>query len=386
MVDYSYTLKIASAESDYALLVAEQKRTDRLPSLTLSGDFTEQMRRSVGQESWSFNLQPQISETIYAGGSVRAQISKADDEARVALLDAKQDLLDVCYSADYAFYNLEAQRSYCSAVDEYISIIRSLKEVVDLRFEEGYIAKGDVLMIETRLSEAEYELIAIEQSYTIALQKFNILRGHSADVDVEQIPSSWRNYPMPQRVDLTELLQLRPDYLASRINADIYATNIDIARASYNPQISVGVAGVWSPNTPNINGSTQMNGSLFVKLSAPIFHFGERRKAVGAARAYYDRTLLVADKLVDTIIEEESNMWATITDSYAQMLSAQRSLEIASENLEISTYSYSEGLTTILDVMQAQISWLQLYSNAIASEFSYAVSLSAYRRITANDN
>ena len=56
----------------------------------------------------------------------------------------------------------------------------------------------------------------------------------------------------------------------------------------------------------------------------------------------------------------------------------QRSLDIALENLEMSTYSYSEGMATILDVLQAQISWLQIYSNAISAQYDYAVAVAAY--------
>ena len=48
---------------------------------------------------------------------------------------------------------------------QYVAIIRSLKEVVDRRFSEGYIAKGDVLMIDARLSEAEYSLVSAETTY-----------------------------------------------------------------------------------------------------------------------------------------------------------------------------------------------------------------------------
>ena len=47
----------------------------------------------------------------------------------------------------------------------------------------------------------------------------------------------------------------------------------------------------------------------------------------------------------------------------------------------MSTYSYGEGLTTILDVLQAQLSWIQLYTNAIRARFEYAVAVSDYARI-----
>ena len=65
------------------------------------------------------------------------------------------------------------------------------------------------------------------------------------------------------------------------------------------------------------------------------------------------------------------------------MLSSLHNLKIAGENLDISTYSYNEGQATILDVLQAQLSWIQIYTNAITAQFNYAVAVSAYERITA---
>ncbi len=67
----------------------------------------------------------------------------------------------------------------------------------------------------------------------------------------------------------------------------------------------------------------------------------------------------------------------------AQVGATEYNLRIAGENLEISTYSYGEGLATILDVMQAQLSWIQIYTNAIQAHYSYAVAVADYRRITA---
>ncbi|MBO7199150.1 MAG: TolC family protein, partial [Alistipes sp.] len=56
------------------------------------------------------------------------------------------------------------------------------------------------------------------------------------------------------------------------------------------------------------------------------------------------------------------------------------------ENLVISTYSYREGLSTVLDVLQAQISWLQAYSNAIAAQYDYAVAIAAYEYVVSKWN
>ena len=62
-------------------------------------------------------------------------------------------------------------------------------------------------------------------------------------------------------------------------------------------------------------------------------------------------------------------------------MAAQESMAIAEENLTISTYAYNEGQTTILDVLQAQISWLQTYHNMLAAHYDYQMAVAEYRYI-----
>ena len=158
---------------------------------------------------------------------------------------------------------------------------------------------------------------------------------------------------------------------------------IRAVRAPFNPQLSVGVGGMWQPYYPNSTGATYVDGSAFVKLSVPIFHWGERRRAVGAARAVQLQQEWNAALVHDDIVREEMNGWTALVQSRAQVDASEESLRIAGENLSISTYSYGEGLATILDVLQAQLSWIQLYSNAIRAHYNYAVAVSDYQRITA---
>lgn len=269
VADYSWQLKIAASKSDAAAETAGQARTGYLPRLAMDGSFTATVRHFDGVERWTFSLLPQLVQTVYGGGAVRAAARQAELGYGIALCDEEFSRLDVRYAADYAYWNLSAVELYAASMRQYVAIIRSLKEVVDRRFSEGYIAKGDVLMIDARLSEAEYSLVSAEQSYEVALHNFNILRG----------------------------------------------------------------------------------------TDAALVH--------------------------DDIVREEMNGWTALVQSRAQVDASEESLRIAGENLSISTYSYGEGLATILDVLQAQLSWIQLYSNAIRAHYNYAVAVSDYQRITA---
>ena len=119
-------------------------------------------------------------------------------------------------------------------------------------------------------------------------------------------------------------------------------------------------------------------------MSTPIYHFGERREAMRSARSSQRRSELAVEEVRDRITLGESDAWTNLVSTRERVDAVRRNLSLAAENLDISTYSYHEGLATILDVLQAQLSWLQIYQNAIAALSDYALALSAYRYISAD--
>lgn len=379
---YSRTLKSASTVVDAAMSAERESRTGYLPQFSAAGRFSIDARRRDDEKRWRFSLEPEIVQRIYRGGAVRAAVESASLEVDAALCDEEYIRLEVRYAADYAYWNLSAAALYEASMREYVNIIRSLKRVVDERFDEGLIARGDVLMIDTRLSEAEFELIAAEQRSEVALHNFNILRGEHPDTTVGLSESIRDSMPMPRRVMPDDVLGRRPDYAAMQLRADKAAVGVRAARAPYNPQIDVGVSGSWQPESPNRSGRTRIEGLGFVSLSVPIFHWGERRYAVRRARAVQRHAEWEAAALHDDIAREESNAWTVLVRSRAQVATSDESLRIAGENLALGTYSYGEGLATVLDVLQAQLSWIQIYTNAIDARFDYALAIAEYARTT----
>ena len=383
VMEYSWLLKMRNSQSEEARENVGRAKTGFLPSLSANGSFGLQFRDVKGVRRWDFSLQPQIIQTLYAGGAVRAAVKTAEMDYDIALCNEAFAMLDVGYAAEHTYWTLSAMEQYLASVRRYVDIIRSLKQLVDARFAEGYIAKGDVLQIDSRLSEALYELSVAEQNYSVAKNNFNILRGVDLATEVQLSQSISDSIPLPVRVEFDNVVASRPDFAAADLACGRAEVAVRAARAPYNPQLSVGVGGRWAPYTPNKTGQTEVNGSLFAQVSVPIFHWGERHRVVVAARERQRQSTLALQQLYDDILREEMNGWVNLVDSSAQVEASMRSMVIAGENLEISTYAYNEGVASVLDVLQAQISWLQLYTNTITAQYNYAVAVSDYQRITA---
>ena len=384
--DTSPELANAAAVKEQSYAAMRQERTSFLPELSAAGSVKSALRRSAaGDKFWGFAMQPSITQTIYGGGVVRAAFNQAMTGYESSQYNEQSVMLYMRYAADYAYWNLSAQQLYKAATDEYVSIIKSLYRVVQERFAEGYVAKSDMLQVEARLSDAEYSQIALQNNYDVALHSFNNLRSASQSSDVILLESIIDSIPMPRRVSAEELALRRPDIQMAELAIRSAQWGTKITRSAYNPQISAGISGSWHTFTPNLSNKTYIDGAATISLSVPIFHWGERRYAIARARADERIAENNLENALDDMLQEEADGWSALNNSYSQMQSSLKNLQIAGENLSISTYSYQEGQATVLDVLQAQISWIQIYTNAITARFNYAVAVSAYMRLTAED-
>ena len=91
---YSRQLKIAASGSEAAAESMGQARTGYLPRLSLEGSFTEAFRCNAGSEPWTFSVLPQLVQTLYGGGSVRAAVRAAELGYDIALCEEEFPRLD----------------------------------------------------------------------------------------------------------------------------------------------------------------------------------------------------------------------------------------------------------------------------------------------------
>ncbi len=379
------SLEVMNAQVGIEKSLSEMKlaRKDHYPSLTADGAFNTGFRRDGDADLWSFAVEPRIEQTIYAGGGVRAASRKAEIGYFSALEEYRNMELEMRYQADYAYWAVSAMELYMGATAEYVKIIRSLYGIVKERYAEGLVSKSDMLQVEARLSEAEYSQIATRKNYEVAIHRFNNLQGVADTSKVVLVNSIIDSLPILKRESAEDIIPRRPDMEMAQAAIRSAEQSVVIARAAYMPHLKVGVRGSWQTYSPNNSGDTYLDGALVVGVNVPIFHFGKRRHAVAAARANVRREMNILDDLKDVVSYEEAYGWSALESSYSQMKSSLHNLEIAGENLSISTYSYNEGQATVLDVLQAQISWIQIYTNAITARFNYAVAWSNYNRVTA---
>jgi outer membrane protein TolC len=388
--DYSesvlaYSLELQDAE--FAKQGAREReivaRKGYLPILSLARELNIEARKPDEGRRWNWLTQLDVSQPIFRGGEVRATAKRAELAFDISEYEAEATEFLVRYTAEVAYWSLSRAEGYYEAIAQYVAIVESLRDVVAERYDAGYISKSDLLQVASRLSDARYQLSEAEQKRDIALHNFNLLRGVEPTSKVVLAESIFNSVALPVRESVDSVILRHPDYNSSELSAMRAFWGIRAERARYLPKIEVGAYALLQPNMPHVRGGgTRLDGGFMLSFSSPIYHFGERRHAVAAARSDYLREVNATLAVVDRITLEESDTWTNLCATRDRVATAQRNLSIAEENLSISTYSYREGLASILDVLQAQLSWLQIYTNTLSAQYDYAVAVSAYDYVT----
>lgn len=382
VIDYSHTLRRAEATTEGAEADMQLARKEMLPSLGVSSEANYDLRVGDKARAVSWSMRADVVQPIFYGGVIHATKERAEMLWNEALSREQSAMLDVIYDADVAYWTLSRAEIYYRAIEDYRSIVASLRDVAAHRFEEGYTSKSDLLQVESRLSDAEYQLSRAKQQWMQALHNFNVMRGGDPTDVISLAESILDTMYLPEREDVVEVVLSHPDYVAAIASREASRWAVKVARAAYLPNVGAGIYGLWYPKTPNVRGAgTRLDGGVTLTMTTPIYHFGERRQAMRSARSNLRRAELLAEDIADEIVLNESNGWTNLVSTLERVEAVRHNLNLATENLEISTYAYGEGLGTILDVLQAQLSWLQIYNNAIAAQYDYALAIAAYQYI-----
>ena len=386
VLDYNQDIKQSREAVKAAIYALKGVKTGFFPKLQLSGNYSYQVEdvefmQGVDLKHNNYSAEAALSQNVYAGSMVRKQQEAAKLQKAIARLGEELTTDNIVYAADVSYWTLAANESLFYISQEFVLIVKELDGIVQKRFDEGAISKTDLLMVKTRLKEAELQESTRNMNYQTAMQSFKIMMGVPLEEKWVIIDSIQRPVIVPGLQSLEVALKRRADYQIAVQDFNLTKQQTKIIRSKYLPQLAVGVKETWGTPLINVSGDEKFATVAFAKLSMPIFNWGEKRQYVKQNRAMETSKELAMSKVEDQVKEELANAWVKLNENWKQVEIANSTLEIARENLKLNTFSYNEGKLPILDVLSSQATWLQAYTNVVSANYQYKVAYAEYVRI-----
>ena len=385
VLEYNQDIQKSQQAVNGALYSLKGIKTGFFPKWDITGNYSYQLEKveflpGTDLKHDNYGVEAGLVQNVYSGSAVRKQYDVAKLQHAIAQLSVEHTVDNMIYAADVSYWSVAANRNLYELSEQFVQIVRELYEIVNKRFEEGAISKTDVLMVQNRLKEAELQLNTNSTNYKTALQSLNIMMGVEPDAAVVLTDSIQKVLWVPKQEGLNKALERRADYQSAIMGIEMAKLQTDMARSKYLPQLAVGIKEKYGTTLLNVDGKAQWATTAYAQINIPVFHWGEMRQNVRLSRTQEWTKELERSQLKDQVSKELNNAWVNVIEISKKLEIVYSSLDIAKDNLTLNTFSYNEGKLPIIDVLSAQVSWLQAYTNVVSVNYQYKVALAEYAK------
>ena len=385
VLEYNQDIQKSQQAVNGALYSLKGIKTGFFPKLDITGNYSYQLEKveflpGTDLKHDNYGVEAGLVQNVYSGSAVRKQYDVAKLQHAIAQLSVEHTVDNMIYAADVSYWSVAANRNLYELSEQFVQIVRELYEIVNKRFEEGAISKTDVLMVQNRLKEAELQLNTNSTNYKTAMQSLNIMMGVEPDAAVVLTDSIQKVLWVPKQEGLNKALERRADYQSAIMGIEMAKLQTDMARSKYLPQLAVGIKEKYGTTLLNVDGKAQWATTAYAQINIPVFHWGEMRQNVRLSRTQEWTKELERSQLKDQVSKELNNAWVNVIEISKKLEIVYSSLDIAKDNLTLNTFSYNEGKLPIIDVLSAQVSWLQAYTNVVSVNYQYKVALAEYAK------
>ena len=385
VLEYNQDIQKSQQAVNGALYSLKGIKTGFFPKLDITGNYSYQLEKveflpGTDLKHDNYGVEAGLVQNVYSGSAVRKQYDVAKLQHAIAQLSVEHTVDNMIYAADVSYWSVAANRNLYELSEQFVQIVRELYEIVNKRFEVGAISKTDVLMVQNRLKEAELQLNTNSTNYKTALQSLNIMMGVEPDAAVVLTDSIQKVLWVPKQEGLNKALERRADYQSAIMGIEMAKLQTDMARSKYLPQLAVGIKEKYGTTLLNVDGKAQWATTAYAQINIPVFHWGEMRQNVRLSRTQEWTKELERSQLKDQVSKELNNAWVNVIEISKKLEIVYSSLDIAKDNLTLNTFSYNEGKLPIIDVLSAQVSWLQAYTNVVSVNYQYKVALAEYAK------
>jgi outer membrane protein TolC len=368
-------------------------RANLLPQLRINGAYTHVYESARGQAVGSVFNQPNtytananLSQTLFQGGRLISATRAADDYRKAARFDEHEE---------HAQITVQVQRAYLQAL--YAARIADLQSSNLLlasnrltqveQFERaGQAARYDVLR--ARVERANIEPLAIQAQSDRELALLDLKRLLNVPIDkpvslVSRIDPAAAT-ALIAAIDDTTARSERAAVRSAELNLEAKRLGITVARADYLPTLTAFIQSGYQAFPPvgvgiptSRGGLTEaacpvgspvgrfcQNGGFFsdrqagVSISFPIFDGLRVKSNVDFAQAQARVAELQLQQQRETVSLEAARARAELRRARAVFAARQQNSGEAEEAFRLATLRFSRGLSTQLEVSNAQLALL----------------------------
>jgi len=405
---------IAMRTSDEARISAAQvaiadaqvgvARATGLPQLRLNSTYSHAWENAranaVGQvfnQPNTYNANLNLSQTLFQGGRIVAATRAAGDVRQASRLDEQEALAKLTVDVQRAYLQVLFTKEMVSIQDSNLALSTARVKQLEQLQSAGRAARYDVLV--ARVNRANIEPLVIQARNDYDLAVINVKRLLNLPMD--------QPLALTTRIDAVGLRELastlgdstvqpnRPAVRSAELNVESRRNGVTVARADRFPTASISLQsgyqafpplGFGFPSSRGTLGETYcptgtaagrscQNGGWFsdrsmnATISFPLFDGLRAKSNIELARAQEQLAELQLRQQREAVALDVATARAELARANAVFQARQQNASEAREAFALASLRFSRGLSTQLEVSDAQLALLTAESSAARATY-----------------
>ena len=309
----------------------------------------------LNANSYQFNIT--ATQPLFTGWRLtilREIASLGVDTAKIQKETAIQDLV---LNVKVAYFGILKAEKLEKVAKQEVEQLKANLGVSQAFYDEGIIAKNDLLQTEVQMAQARQNLIKATNGVEIAKSLFNRLlrRGLNQGVNIKDILDY---YPIKLLLDqcMEKAKQNRPEIKEVSLNVMAAEKAVDLNKSSYYPYVTL--IGNYQRETDDIlldsaPGEDPDNWTIQLKGEWTFWEWRKKRHNVAAARAKLAKVNYILKEIKDNIQLEVKEAYLSLREAEKNIQVAKKAVVQAEENFRMNEERYKQQVATSTDVLDA---------------------------------
>ncbi len=358
---------------------ASYRRTD--PTGTISLPLDGQVREFSFVPNDNYEAALTAQQVIYDFGKTDALEELARSGEQTASDNQEQIRTAIAYQTVQTFNTELLLQSNLRVIDEQIAALQENLRLAQQRLQQGSATTYDVLSTQVRLTTVQNQRVDVEGNARKQESALRRLLGYATSTPLA-LKGEFDTTPRSGAIEEFRQMALRQrsEVTLARDAANSARMQLQVARTSDNPLISLNVSGGVKNGFPPELNAPKLNWSGMVRLAVPIFNGFRTASLEDEASANLGAAEERIADIEESITMEVEQAIADMETNQRKIATTDIQVRQAREALGLAQVRYKNGVITSLELLNAQTTLQEAEFLRLQFRYNYVISRYALDR------
>jgi len=365
----SMTKFLPTLGASYTYIHRNEERTS--PSL-LSG------RDIVTSPQDQYTFATTFTQPIFTGFDLINEYKLAELGLDRAEVSAKLTRQNVILDAKNAYFSVLKSQKLLDVAHQTVASIASQKEVSENFYKVGLSPLNDLLQSQVQLANAKQQLTIAQNNLEIARAQFNTVLRRPVNMPVllvDELDYSSFQESLDSSLDMAQKNRL--EIQVADLDIEVAEKQVKLTEKDYFPSVNLTGTYARTGDDWDAHGGEGISDSAGWNVQATASWdfwqwgrtgYGRKEKLARLSQSKYRKT-----EVLDNINLEVKQSYLRTKEAEQNIVTIEKAVEQAKENLRITEEQYKEQVATQTDVLVAQTLLTQTMTNYFSAMYDFKI-------------